>query len=171
MIKKTHPPASESRKTRPSSDILTHCDIALEKITSLSTVTFIITWPWWDGNATKRKWDQKSCCLDSCEWKTELFNTILSEKLENMQGSKLVKGRVTVWTKKACCHNLLLQDYCIGNDIHCHNHKSEQKRMVWRWCLLIFQTVLQRPKKSELSGWQLSTRKNFPDEVSKLFLR
>ena len=29
----------------------------------------------------------------------------------------------------------------------------------------------QRPKKSELSGWQLSTRKNFPDEVRKLFLR
>ena len=29
----------------------------------------------------------------------------------------------------------------------------------------------QRPKKSELSGWQLSTRKNFPDEVLKLFLR
>ena len=30
---------------------------------------------------------------------------------------------------------------------------------------------LQRHKKSELSGWQLSTRKNFPDEVRKLFLR
>ena len=30
---------------------------------------------------------------------------------------------------------------------------------------------LQRPKKSELSGWQLSTRKNFPDEVRKSFLR
>ena len=29
----------------------------------------------------------------------------------------------------------------------------------------------QRPKKSELSGWQLSTRKNFPDEVRKSFLR
>ena len=29
----------------------------------------------------------------------------------------------------------------------------------------------QRPKKSELSGWQLSTRKNFSDEVHKLFLR
>ena len=29
----------------------------------------------------------------------------------------------------------------------------------------------QRPKKSELSGWQLSTRKNFPDEVRKLFSR
>ena len=29
----------------------------------------------------------------------------------------------------------------------------------------------QRPKKSELSGWQLSTCKNFPDEVRKLFLR
>ena len=27
----------------------------------------------------------------------------------------------------------------------------------------------QRPKKSELSGWQLSTRKNFPDEVRKSF--
>ena len=26
----------------------------------------------------------------------------------------------------------------------------------------------QRPKKSELSGWQLSARKNFPDEVRKL---
>ena len=30
---------------------------------------------------------------------------------------------------------------------------------------------MQRPKKSELSGWQLSTRKNFPDEVRKSFLR
>ena len=29
----------------------------------------------------------------------------------------------------------------------------------------------QRPKKSELSGWQLSARKNFPDEVRKSFLR
>ena len=29
----------------------------------------------------------------------------------------------------------------------------------------------QRPKKSELSGWQNSTRKNFPDEVRKSFLR
>ena len=28
-----------------------------------------------------------------------------------------------------------------------------------------------RHKKSELSGWQLSTRKNFPDEVRKSFLR
>ena len=27
----------------------------------------------------------------------------------------------------------------------------------------------QRPKKTELSGWQLSTRKNFPDDVRKLF--
>ena len=32
-------------------------------------------------------------------------------------------------------------------------------------------TFLQRPKKSELSGWQLSTRKNFPDEVRKSFSR
>ena len=32
----------------------------------------------------------------------------------------------------------------------------------------ILQTCkLQRPKKSELSGWQPSTRKNFPDEVRK----
>ena len=30
---------------------------------------------------------------------------------------------------------------------------------------------VQRPKKSELSGWQLSTRKNFPDEVRKSFSR
>ena len=30
-------------------------------------------------------------------------------------------------------------------------------------------SVIQRPKKSKLSGWQLSTRKNFPDEVRKLF--
>ena len=29
----------------------------------------------------------------------------------------------------------------------------------------------QRPKKSELSGWQNSTRKNFPDELRKSFLR
>ena len=28
---------------------------------------------------------------------------------------------------------------------------------------------MQRPKKSELSGWQNSTRKNFPDEVRKSF--
>ena len=33
------------------------------------------------------------------------------------------------------------------------------------------QCILQRPKKSELSGWQLSTRKNFPDEVRKSFSR
>ena len=29
----------------------------------------------------------------------------------------------------------------------------------------------QRPKKSELSGWQLSMRKNFPDEVRESFSR
>ena len=29
----------------------------------------------------------------------------------------------------------------------------------------------QRPKKSELSGWQLSTRKNFPDKAWKSFSR
>ena len=29
----------------------------------------------------------------------------------------------------------------------------------------------QRPKKSQLSGWQTFTRKNFPDEVRKLFSR
>ena len=29
----------------------------------------------------------------------------------------------------------------------------------------------QRPKKSKLSGWQTLTRKNFPDEVRKSFLR
>ena len=32
-------------------------------------------------------------------------------------------------------------------------------------------TIRQRPKKSELSGWQISTHKNFPDEVRKSFLR
>ena len=32
-------------------------------------------------------------------------------------------------------------------------------------------SVRQRPKKSELSGGQLSTRKNFPDEVRKSFSR
>ena len=31
--------------------------------------------------------------------------------------------------------------------------------------------VYQRPKKSELSRWQLSTRKKFPEEVRKSFLR
>ena len=31
--------------------------------------------------------------------------------------------------------------------------------------------VMQKPKKSKLSGWQLSTRKNFPDEVRKSFSR
>ena len=30
-------------------------------------------------------------------------------------------------------------------------------------------TEQQRPKKAELSGWQLSTRKNFPDEARKSF--
>ena len=34
--------------------------------------------------------------------------------------------------------------------------------------LHMFNTEAQ---KSELSGWQLSTRKNFPDEVRKLFSR
>ena len=33
------------------------------------------------------------------------------------------------------------------------------------------QFLAQRPKKSELSGWQLSTRKNFADKVRKLFSR
>ena len=32
-------------------------------------------------------------------------------------------------------------------------------------------TLRQRAKKSELSGWQLPTRKNFPDKVRKLFSR
>ena len=31
--------------------------------------------------------------------------------------------------------------------------------------------VCQRPKKSKLSGWQTLTRKNFPDEARKSFLR
>ena len=30
------------------------------------------------------------------------------------------------------------------------------------------EATVQRPKKSELSGWQLSMRKNFPDEARKL---
>ena len=37
--------------------------------------------------------------------------------------------------------------------------------------LVLFKCYHQRPKKSELSGWQLSTHKNFPDEVRKLFSR
>ena len=37
--------------------------------------------------------------------------------------------------------------------------------------LILFKCYHQRPKKSELSGWQNSTRKNFPDEVRKSFLR
>ena len=32
-------------------------------------------------------------------------------------------------------------------------------------------TIWQKPKKSELSGWQNSMRKNYPDEVRKLLLR
>ena len=45
----------------------------------------------------------------------------------------------------------------------------------WVYCVMLYYCVsftwnkgsmlVQRPKKSELSGWQLSTRKNFPDEV------
>ena len=31
--------------------------------------------------------------------------------------------------------------------------------------------ILQRPKKSQLSGWQLPTRKNFPGGVRKSFSR
>ena len=34
-----------------------------------------------------------------------------------------------------------------------------------------FNHLAQRPKKSELYGWQLSTRKNFPDKVRKSFSR
>ena len=37
--------------------------------------------------------------------------------------------------------------------------------------LILFKCYHQRPKKSELSGWQLSTHKNFPDEVRKSFSR
>ena len=37
--------------------------------------------------------------------------------------------------------------------------------------LILFKCYHQRPKKSELSGWQLSMRKNFPDKVRKLFSR
>ena len=36
--------------------------------------------------------------------------------------------------------------------------------------LILFKCYHQRPKKSELSGWQLSTHKSFPDEVCKSFL-
>ena len=36
--------------------------------------------------------------------------------------------------------------------------------------LILFKCYHQRPKKSELSGWQLSTHKSFPDEMRKLFL-
>ena len=35
--------------------------------------------------------------------------------------------------------------------------------------LILFKCYHQRPKKSELSGWQNSTRKNFPDEVRETF--
>ena len=37
--------------------------------------------------------------------------------------------------------------------------------------IIILVTKLQRPKKSELSGWQLPTRKNFPGGVRKSFSR
>ena len=37
--------------------------------------------------------------------------------------------------------------------------------------LILFKCYHQRPKKSELSGWQLSTHKNFPDKVRKSFSR
>ena len=36
--------------------------------------------------------------------------------------------------------------------------------------LILFKCYHQRTKKSELSGWQLSAHKNFPDEVRKSFL-
>jgi len=40
------------------------------------------------------------------------------------------------------------------------------------WCVSqLLQCPWQRPKKSELSRWQNSTRKNFPDEVRKLLSR
>ena len=37
--------------------------------------------------------------------------------------------------------------------------------------VMIDEIRIQRPKKSKLSGWQTLTRKNFPDEVRKLFSR
>ena len=37
--------------------------------------------------------------------------------------------------------------------------------------LILFKCYHQRPKKSELSGWQHPTRKNFPGRVRKSFSR
>ena len=70
------------------------------------------------------------------------------------------------------------------------SYKENYFRFVWSTILLLFVDDFrraeeslqleggsnkaeeeQRPKKSELSGWQLSTRKNFPDEVRKSFSR
>ena len=42
---------------------------------------------------------------------------------------------------------------------------------VLRLCLVKRKRSSQRPQKSELSGWQLSARKNFPGEVRKSFSR
>ena len=50
--------------------------------------------------------------------------------------------------------------------------RGDVKSLTLHWGeIAIEQMGLQRPKKSKLSGWQLSTRKNFPDEVRKSFLR
>ena len=53
--------------------------------------------------------------------------------------------------------------------------KKNKKFSFWTYKKLLFCGIFlsgfggysppQRPKKSELSGWQLSTRKNSPDEV------
>ena len=75
-----------------------------------------------------------------------------------------IKGRQTTlclfYCRKVELFSVCLVHLCSGkgswfcsSDYDCQPHPS------------------QRPKKSELSGWQLSTRKNFPDEVRKSFSR
>ena len=55
----------------------------------------------------------------------------------------------------------------------CNNHDNCHIIVEYGWYAShdVGNRIVQRPKKSELSGWQTFTRKNFPDQVRKLFSR
>ena len=64
------------------------------------------------------------------------------------------------------------QDWTDNQSIEGNKRRFPEKKVaVLLDFVQVTSTPPQRPKKSELSGWQLSTRKNFPDEVRKSFSR
>ena len=137
---------------------------------------------WWGG--VSPSWlpsSADSCELDFCSMtntsekykRTQQGNllgvTVISVWEGNRRGRRMV---IKISTRSPRVKNFLF-DY-LPTGIQIKNHISACHQII-QFLLRSFCDIapasVQRPKKSELSGWQLSTRKNFPDEVRKLFLR